>query len=1062
MTLIQEYAANQDPSIFNALVKRHGDMVYGVCMRITHNTADAEEACQDAFAELAKVSGSIRGSVSCWLYTVARRYAMRAVERRKRYKGQKEQYVDDEHRYETADLIAQVDKALDNLPEKQRAVLVLYYFEEMKQEEIAKELNVSQTTIHKQLKNGLGALRKSLATLGCVVTALSLPEVLQASSAYVLPKSTAISLMKIALSGMTPKVVAVGLLSKILIVVCTVGGVLASTLFLGQEQQSTTLSEPKEVSFLSTEVDKESRYDEALSKIDVAALELTAMTIRTPSYHCRLRYVSPHRIKATGFKQGLSIVNNSSGSVRSLHDLELDIEGVELVDLHSNGVCSLRSQPFTQDDRLVARCHIDWKPLLHYFRQLPLRYSAGEQWKINKTRRGSGWDAHILLAATKRFSDPDMAWEGLRRSKEAGYPIDSYYSLLAISVALQRNDMNAAYHWIEQAQRLLRQSQERNTAIYDLIKRVDLASGLSALLTEEEQQNTAFRSEQWNAYRTNLKSNISIAEILQRSSAVKKIISKDSESRLLSNLRSLGFSYIWGGYDGNVWEVLDKKRDFDAYDLWLHKDNSIGMKIGVMEDIDWEISFRVCINLTNCLWHRDGTFGLSLVDQDSRENYASIDIGNHGNIIVSEKEHSTYISDSGLSYEGRELIAVKMIKIGNKLDIMMNDACIATVYGSDIAKKNLLIFRRSQWIGKALMDGSFMVTIIDFEYNHLDKEREASPVTLLTAIQNDDKTLVQNILEKEGDLKDMFFNNGENLLHYAVSSDKAEALDALLEDGRLPIDFTNSQKMTPLHSAAFFRAKDSCKTLLSSGANILAVNKWEWMPLQYAVHAQDIDLVETFLRHGQAKEQTNYEKSPIFNCIHQSPPRIILDRLLLAKYGIPQPQRSELSGGSRLKIMKQLPLAPRLFALLLHDNTTAFAQLCSATEPDVLKEILDNPGFLPVGFLYVAISYDNASAVEALLNTGVVDVNTVLPGQLLTPILCAVVRTMNPNIIDALIEAGANPRIKTRWRSDSMQASKDWGLDWALQSLKAVSKNFPENLPKKAAEPVVEESVESF
>lgn len=72
-TLVARFV-DGDQAAFDALVDRYERRVFGICYRYFGNTADAEEAAQDAFVALYRRAHTFRGDakLSTWLYRVAR------------------------------------------------------------------------------------------------------------------------------------------------------------------------------------------------------------------------------------------------------------------------------------------------------------------------------------------------------------------------------------------------------------------------------------------------------------------------------------------------------------------------------------------------------------------------------------------------------------------------------------------------------------------------------------------------------------------------------------------------------------------------------------------------------------------------------------------------------------------------------------------------------------------------------------------------------------------------------------------------------------------------------
>lgn len=169
---------------FTTFMRNYQDMVYSTAARITGNDVQAEDIAQDVFLKAYENFGHLRESPTAggWLKTVATNLSINHLSRyRKRWRffsefgrsGDSEgdtkdapvEFAAPETFFagmDAADRRELVDAALAQLPEHQRVPLVLYHFEDMPYDEIAKTLRISLAKVKTDILRGRTALARIL------------------------------------------------------------------------------------------------------------------------------------------------------------------------------------------------------------------------------------------------------------------------------------------------------------------------------------------------------------------------------------------------------------------------------------------------------------------------------------------------------------------------------------------------------------------------------------------------------------------------------------------------------------------------------------------------------------------------------------------------------------------------------------------------------------------------------------------------------------------------------------------------------------------------------------
>jgi RNA polymerase sigma-70 factor, ECF subfamily len=152
-----------DEAAFTDLVTRHGGRMLGVARRFLGSRADAEDAVQRAFLKCFTAAGAYRPewAVSTWLYRILANVCFDEI-RRRRARPEVQAAPPARGRPDgTAERI-DIDRALAQVPDEARALLVLRYAEGLSYRELARVRGIKVNTVKSQLARGKSALRAAL------------------------------------------------------------------------------------------------------------------------------------------------------------------------------------------------------------------------------------------------------------------------------------------------------------------------------------------------------------------------------------------------------------------------------------------------------------------------------------------------------------------------------------------------------------------------------------------------------------------------------------------------------------------------------------------------------------------------------------------------------------------------------------------------------------------------------------------------------------------------------------------------------------------------------------
>jgi len=171
-TLIAAFRAGRAQA-FDVIVARHQRHVYQLCYRFVGNHEDAADLAQEVFIRAFKGLRNFKGesAIGTWLYRVGVNACLNrvAVKRPESEPLDEIQHVDRRADDPLEALVrderaAVVRRAIDRLPPKQRATLLLRVYQEMSHEEIARALGGSVGAVKANFFHALGNLKRLLRT----------------------------------------------------------------------------------------------------------------------------------------------------------------------------------------------------------------------------------------------------------------------------------------------------------------------------------------------------------------------------------------------------------------------------------------------------------------------------------------------------------------------------------------------------------------------------------------------------------------------------------------------------------------------------------------------------------------------------------------------------------------------------------------------------------------------------------------------------------------------------------------------------------------------------------
>lgn len=161
---------------FEALFAQHERAVYLLCLRMMGNSEDALDCAQEAMLHAYRAFDrfSIEGQGKAWILRIAHNACIDALRKRKNmisldtlreegFDPADQKQLSPYAQLEQKERMALLREAVAELPDEQRAIVVLRDFQDMPYEEISEMLAIPLGTVKSRLKRARGKIKQILS-----------------------------------------------------------------------------------------------------------------------------------------------------------------------------------------------------------------------------------------------------------------------------------------------------------------------------------------------------------------------------------------------------------------------------------------------------------------------------------------------------------------------------------------------------------------------------------------------------------------------------------------------------------------------------------------------------------------------------------------------------------------------------------------------------------------------------------------------------------------------------------------------------------------------------------
>jgi len=234
--LLQRYVRDRSEEAFAEIVRRYLNLIFSAALRQVRQPQLAEEVTQAVFVDLAKQAKTLASGtiLSAWLYQVARRTAIDVIRRESRRQIRERTAQELTHMNASDVDWTQVEplleKGMEALEDKDRAVLLLRYFENKSLLEVGQTLGINEDAARKRVSRSVERLREFFVQRGVNVSSMALTATITSNAIQVAPAALGPAVVSAALFSGTAVTVSGTAVTKLIAMTTLQKALLATTL----------------------------------------------------------------------------------------------------------------------------------------------------------------------------------------------------------------------------------------------------------------------------------------------------------------------------------------------------------------------------------------------------------------------------------------------------------------------------------------------------------------------------------------------------------------------------------------------------------------------------------------------------------------------------------------------------------------------------------------------------------------------------------------------------------------------------------------------------------------